>query len=83
MSDFFWVNRTLCDVLSEMRKCYKTRNFSSILGLIEEAQSMGNRMEAAIGDKNGIKDMNEKWHKLKKEIKELRKEKEKLEGGDE
>ena len=40
--------RTLCDVLDEMRSTYKTRNFASLLGLIEEAQMMGNRMEAKL-----------------------------------
>ena len=37
-------NRTLCDVLKEMRACVKTRNFSHIHGLIEEAQFMSIRM---------------------------------------
>ena len=50
-------NRTLCEVLTEMRACYKTRNFASLAGLVEEAQSMGNRMEARIDD---IKDV-ERW----------------------
>lgn len=40
--------RTMCEVLDEMRRCFTTRNFASIMGLIEEVQSMGNRMEAAL-----------------------------------
>jgi len=40
--------RYLCDVLDEMRSCFKTRNFAPILSLIEEAQTMGNRMEAGL-----------------------------------
>ena len=56
-------NRYLCDVLDEMRTCFKTRNFSFLLGLIEEAQTLGERMEAALGDK---KDYNH-WYKKKKE----------------
>ena len=56
-------NRFLCDVLEEMRACYKTRNFSYLLGLIEEAQTLGERMESALGDK---KDYNH-WHKKKKD----------------
>jgi predicted RNase H-like nuclease (RuvC/YqgF family) len=72
--DSYYINRTLCDALNEMRACYETRNFASLLGLIEEAQSMGNRMEAALGDQKDLREMNEEWHRLKKEIKELRKE---------
>ena len=34
-------NRTLCSVLEEMRKCYETRNFAVLPGLIEEAQTYG------------------------------------------
>lgn len=40
--------RTLCDVLNDLRKCYETRNFAAVLGLVEEAQMMGDRMEAAL-----------------------------------
>ena len=32
-------SRTLCSVLEEMRKCFETRNFSPLHGLIEEAQT--------------------------------------------
>ena len=60
--------RYLCDVLEEMRKCHKTRNFAPMLGLIEEAQTLGNRMEAALGEKKDL----ERWHD------EAKKEKEKL-----
>ena len=65
-------NRTVCSVLNEMRKCCKTSNFSYLLGLIEEVQSMANRMEAALWDQNEIKD-------LRKEIKKLDKRKKILE----
>lgn len=64
-------NRTLCDVLREMRECYKTMNFGAIMGLIEEAQIMGNRMEAGLEDKNDIKHMDKKKSKMKKELREL------------
>jgi len=46
-------NRTLCSVLDEMRKCYETRNFAPLHGLIEEAQTYGNRMEAKLSDVKG------------------------------
>ena len=64
-------NRLLCAVLDEMRDCVKTTNFSYLPGLIEEAQSLGNRMEAHLYE---IKDYN----RLHKDIKDLKKEKKKL-----
>ena len=64
-------NRLLCTVLDEMRECVKTSNFSYLSGLIEEAQSLGNRMEAHLYD---IKDFNH----LHKDIKDLKKKKKKL-----
>jgi hypothetical protein len=70
--DGYFVNRTLCEVLEEMRKCFETRNFAPLLGLIEEAQSMGNRMEAAISDKKDIAKMQVEWHELRDKLKELR-----------
>ena len=65
-------NRYLCDVLGEMRECVKTLNFSYLLGLIEEVQSLGSRMEAKLYD---IKD----FERLHEEIKVLQKKKKKLE----
>lgn len=59
-------NRTLCDVLGEMRECSKTRNFSPLKGLIEEAQSMANRMESALYEQKDY----ESWRKKTKEEKE-------------
>ena len=64
-------NRLLCAVLDEMRECVKTLNFSYLPGLIEESQSLGNRMEAHLYD---IKDFN----RLHKDIKALEKKKKKL-----
>lgn len=64
-------NRTICDILSEMRTAYEARNFSYILGLIEEVQSLANRMEAAISDMKDLNEGREYKSKLKKEIKEL------------
>ena len=65
-------NRYICTVLDEMRECVKTTNFSYLPGLIEEAQSLANRMESHLYD---IKDFN----RLHKDIKDLKKEKKKLE----
>ena len=71
-------NRLLCDVLDEMRDCTKTLNFSYLLGLIEEAQSLGSRMEAHLHDINDfnrlhkdIKVLEKKKKKLKEEVEEL------------
>ena len=64
-------NRLLCTVLDEMRECVKTTNFSYLPGLIEEAQSLANRMESHLYD---IKDFNH----LHKDIKDLKKKKKKL-----
>ena len=66
------VNRFLCDVLREMRKCVKTSNFSYLLGLIEEVQTLGSRMESKLFD---IKD----FDRLHEEIRDLKKKKKKLE----
>lgn len=55
-------HRYLCSVLEEMRTCYKSRNFSYLLGLIEEAQVLGERMESALGEKGDL----ESWHKKAK-----------------
>ena len=66
------VNRYLCSVLDEMRECNKTLNFSYLLGLIEEAQTLGSRMEAKLFE---IKDFDH----LHKDIAKLKKQKKKLE----
>lgn len=60
-------NRVLCDVIKEARKCCETLNFSYLPGLLEEAQTMGNRLEAALEDAKDLKD-------AKKQIKEAREE---------
>ena len=64
-------NRYLCTVLDEMRECVKTLNFSYLSSLIEEAQSLGNRMESHLFE---IKD----FERLHKEIKDLKKKKKNL-----
>ena len=65
-------NRLLCAVLDEMRDCVKTSNFSYLPGLIEEAQSLANRMEARLFE---MKD----FERLHKDIRNLKKKKKKLE----
>ena len=65
-------NRYLCDVLSEMRKCVDTSNFSYLLGLIEEVQTLASRMESRLFE---IKD----YERLHKDIKALEKKRKKIE----
>jgi len=77
MDDLFiygGLNRTLCDVLKEMRNCVKTNNFSYLAGLIEEAQSMGNKMEAALADQSSATRAREVIKEAKKELRELKSE---------
>jgi len=81
-----YIHRYLCDVLEEMRQAYNTRNFGGLLGLIEEAQSLGNRMEAALGEKGDWnsfrKKAKEAYIKLKTLQAKIEKEKQNLTGGE-
>ncbi len=72
-------NRYLCDVLGEMKACWETRNFAQLNGLIEECQSLANRMEAALSDKRNVLTYEQRRPQLKDEIKELEWKKEELE----
>lgn len=74
----YYPNRTLCAVLEEMRRLNETRNYAPLLSLIEEAQVMGNRMEAGLSDIKDHKSLLEDISKLKKELKALRKEKKEI-----
>ncbi len=67
------LNRTLCSVLEEMRDQYKTRNFAGLLGLVEEAQSMGNRMEAALEDQKDLERLLDNKRKLERRFKKIKK----------
>lgn len=78
--DFYSVpNRYVCSVLNEIRECYKTRNFAPLLGLIAEAQTLVNRMEASLGDRADVQRWEITRAELKSEIKELLKQKKALE----
>ena len=77
-----YLNRTMCDVLSEMRKCAETGNYSYLPGLIEEVQSMGNRMESKLEDVKDLNRTRENLKELKTEYNELLKKKEKLDDND-
>jgi len=70
----WYLSRTMCDVLQEMRTCYETRNFCALLGLIEEAQVMANRMESGLSDKHSVEELRDEIKNLKKQKKKLEKE---------
>ena len=70
-----YLNRTICAVFEEMRSCNETKNYSYLLGLIEEAQSMANKMESKIDlikdfeeMKDTYKELVERKNDLKKDI---------------
>ena len=65
-------NRLVCNVLDEMRECCKTRNFSYLDGLIEEVQTLVNRMEAKLHDSKDTEDLNEEIREGKVELKRLK-----------
>ncbi len=54
-----------------MRACYKTRNFSPLPGLIEEAQIYGNRMEAKLSDVRDYESLKQKYKALKTQVDDL------------
>lgn len=67
--------RYLCDILKDMRAAHDTRNFSYLLGLIEELQYRAYRMENRISQMDDIETMERKRINLKIEIENLKKEK--------
>ena len=80
----YGLNRYVCDVLEEMRTSVKTLNFAMIPSLIEEVQTMANRMEMALSDlkdlkllKEDIVDKKEELEALQTQIKKLEKKKKK------
>lgn len=66
----YYMHRTMCDVLQEMRDCWKTRNFSPMRGLIEEAQGMANRMEAALGANRDLNEIHKEYLAARKLLRE-------------
>ena len=63
----------MCEVLDEMRTCTKTLNFAIIPSLIEEVQTMANRMEMALSDMKDLEILKEDIHEKKQELKDLEK----------
>lgn len=72
-------NRYICDVLEEMRKLVEHGNVSPLRGLIEEAQSLANRMESGLSDKRDLLGLSEETAKARRAYKALQREYEKLE----
>ena len=72
-------SRYICSVLEEMRECHKHRNFSYLPGLIEEAQTMANRMECGLQDRSSLRYVQKEAKKLRREVKRLEKRKARLE----
>jgi len=69
----YGLNRYVCDVLEEMRTSVKTLNFAMIPSLIEEVQTMANRMEMALEDLKDLKRLKDEIHEKKEELKKLEK----------
>ena len=65
-------NRFVCDVLTEMREMVKTMRFDRANGLIEEAQTMVNKMESALEDYSDMGWNEEKHGKLRKELRMMK-----------
>lgn len=79
MRSYYGVNRYVCDVLEEIRKCHETRNYAILLSLVEEVQTLVNRMESGLSDKSDLKQLSEDRSKAKQELKALKEEIKKLE----
>jgi DNA-binding transcriptional regulator GbsR (MarR family) len=70
----WYSKRTLCAVLEEMRKCCQTLHFAALPGLIEEAQSMGNRMETKLDQVKDLDRLESFLRERKSELERLRQE---------
>ena len=68
----YGLNRYICDVLEEMRTSTKTLNFAMIPSLIEEVQTMANRMEMALSDMKDLKALKEEIVDKKEELETLK-----------
>ncbi len=71
--------KELVEVLSSIKTTTKVGDYAELPSLVEKWQTLANRMEAALSDSSDIREMQEERSKLKKELKELWKEKEELE----
>ena len=81
INNMYWINRTACDVLKEMRDTTEHLNINTLDRykdvmpfLIEEAQAMYNKMEAGLHNKNDLASMVDEHSEKRKQIKALKKE---------
>jgi hypothetical protein len=65
-------NRLVCNVIEEMRACSKTRNYSYMDGLIEEVQTLVNRMEGKLLDNKELDEIDESIRESKVDLKRLK-----------
>jgi hypothetical protein len=63
------VHRYACDVLEEFRKVDKTRRYDRVAGLIEELQTMFNRMESKLYGYRDIREDEQRLAELKRDTK--------------
>ena len=66
-------NRTVCAVLREIRDLDERKNYSMLLSLVEEVQSLVNRMESSLYDKADYKTYRERAKKEYKKYKKYKK----------
>ena len=69
-----WRGRNACDILEEMRKMDKTKNYSAMIGCVEELQIVCQRMEDALSTQKDFRELDEKRIEANKIIKKYRKE---------
>jgi len=69
--DHLYILRTMCDVLEDIRTCNKTKNYSYLDGLVEEAQHFANKMEAKLGTIKDLQHVEEELKGLSREFKGL------------
>ena len=86
MSWYSYPNRTLCQVLDELRKyttkvgnTWGTANTAYLVSCLEEIQTYANRMESALEDWSDIRHLQKECSKLRKQKKKLAEQVEKLE----
>jgi len=75
--DYYGHNRYMCDVLEELRKQIKpltlySSQYNIIHSLIEECQTMGNRMEASLSDLNDLQSLHDEIKERKARLKEIK-----------
>ena len=76
-------NRPVCDVLEEMRECFKHFNFALLPSLIEEVQLAVNRMDTKHWDLKDWESLKDEISERRLEIKRIKAEKEKMKGNEE